>query len=253
VRPLITNSDESAAAVALDASGGVYVGGYTNGALGGANLGIEDAWLARYDGFGNQTWIQQFGTSANDRIYAATPAGSSGVFVVGRTNGNIGAAPAGGFDAWIAGYDLPCGARFDYCTAGTTSGGCVPSISATGTPSVSANSGFTISIAGVDGVKQGLVFYGVDNTGFAPVPWGAGWLCIKPPLQRSPAQNSGGTLGQCDGSVVLDWNAFRAANPNALGSPFTAGQHVYAQGWFRDPPSAKTTSLSGALKFNLCP
>jgi hypothetical protein len=53
--------------------------------------------------------------------------------------------------------------------------------------------------------------------------------------------------------LSVDWNAFIATNPGALGNPFLAGQAVYAQGWFRDPPAPKTTSLSNALKFTVCP
>jgi hypothetical protein len=50
----------------------------------------------------------------------------------------------------------------------------------------------------------------------------------------------------------VDFNAWRAANPNALGSPFTAGQVFYAQGWFRDSGAAKGTNLSDGLRFTLC-
>ena len=142
-----------------------------------------------------------------------------------------------------------------YCTAGTTTNGCVPSISGTGTPSASAPSGFTIDVTAVEGQKQGLVFYGLDNTGFTPSPWGQGTslLCVKPPTQRTTNLSSGGTISMCDGLLSLDWNAYRAANPGALGQPFAAGQQVFAQAWFRDPPSPKTTNLSDALQFTLAP
>ena len=142
-----------------------------------------------------------------------------------------------------------------YCTAGTTTNNCVPSIAGTGTPSASSGSGFTISVSDVEGQKTGIVFYGVDNSGFTSSPWGqsTSFLCVKPPTQRTPAQSSGGTFNQCDGALALDWNAFIAANPSALGAPFAAGQHVYAQGWFRDPPSPKHTLLSNALDFIVGP
>jgi hypothetical protein len=51
----------------------------------------------------------------------------------------------------------------------------------------------------------------------------------------------------------LDWNAFRATHASALGQPFVAGDSVWAQAWFRDPPSPKTTQLSDALAFSVCP
>jgi hypothetical protein len=142
-----------------------------------------------------------------------------------------------------------------YCTAGTTTNGCVASIAGTGTPSASSGAGFTISASDVEGAKQGLFFYGLDNSGFTPSPWGASssFLCVKAPTQRTAAQSTGGTDGLCDGALFLDWNAFVAAHPTALGNPFAAGQHVFAQAWFRDPPSPKTTNLSDALEFVVGP
>lgn len=142
-----------------------------------------------------------------------------------------------------------------FCTAGTTTNGCVASMSGTGTPSASSGSGFTISASAVEGQKLGLLFYGLDNTGFTPSQWGASSsvLCIKAPTQRSGALSSGGTSGVCDGVLAIDWNAFINANSGALGNPFSAGQHVFAQAWFRDPPSTKTTALSNALEFVVGP
>jgi hypothetical protein len=66
-------------------------------------------------------------------------------------------------------------------------------------------------------------------------------------------QNTGGTIGSCSGTLSIDWNAFMAANPSALGNPLAAGQQVFAQGWFRDPPAVKTTSLSNGLSWVVCP
>jgi hypothetical protein len=148
-----------------------------------------------------------------------------------------------------------CAATTTYCTSGTTSHGCVPAISGTGTASASASSGFTIAVSHVEGQKQGLLFYGVNNSGFAPLPWGpsSSYLCVKPPTQRMGVQSSGGTANLCDGALASDWNAFRAANPSALGHPFSAGQSIYAQGWFRDPASPKSTMLSNALQFTVQP
>ena len=63
---------------------------------------------------------------------------------------------------------------------------------------------------------------------------------------------SGGTTG-CTGGFAQDWRAFMAANPTALGNPLAAGQNFDAQLWMRDPPSPKTTILSDALRFTVCP
>jgi hypothetical protein len=146
-----------------------------------------------------------------------------------------------------------CPPPASYCTAGTTSHGCAAHLSGTGTPSGSLGSGFVLDVSPVEGQKQGLIFYGVS--GRSAVPWGAStsFLCVKAPTQRTPVQVSGGTAGACDGALSLDWNAYVAANPGALGAPFGPGQTVQAQGWFRDPPSPKTTMLSDALEFVTCP
>jgi hypothetical protein len=141
-----------------------------------------------------------------------------------------------------------------YCTAGTSTSGCVPSIGATGIASASASSGFTLTATGVEGQKQGILFYGVS--GRVAVPWGAGgssYLCVKAPTQRMNVQSSGGTLGQCDGQFATDWLAFIATHPGALGAPFQAGDVVQAQAWYRDPPAVKTTNLTDGIEFALVP
>jgi hypothetical protein len=142
---------------------------------------------------------------------------------------------------------------FTYCTAGTTSSGCNASMGASGVPSVSAASGFVLTASNVEGGKLGLIFYGIS--GRTATQWGTGtsFVCVKPPVQRSPVTSAGGTPGQCDGAIALDWLAFLAANPTVLGASFSAGQAVDAQCWFRDPPAPKSTSLSDALEFVTCP
>src|SRR6185295_11195313 len=81
-----------------------------------------------------------------------------------------------------------------YCTAGTTTHGCVASMWATGTPSVSANQGFQIQVANVEGQKSGLIFYGI--TGAIGVAWSPNswsFSCVKAPKQRTALGFSNGT------------------------------------------------------------
>jgi hypothetical protein len=142
-----------------------------------------------------------------------------------------------------------------YCTAGTSTNGCAPTLSVLAQPSLShANACFLIA-GGVEGQRTGLYFYGVDNAGFAPLPWGAGtsWLCVQPPTQRTNSQSSSGTAGVCDGAMTLDWNAWQAAHPTALGQPWGVGDKVYVQAWYRDPPAPKGTNLSDALELTYVP
>ena len=141
-----------------------------------------------------------------------------------------------------------------YCTAGTSVAGCVASIGATGNPNVAHNAPCQIDVTLMEGQRTGVVFYGLT-----PLiqPWcvsgGSSFLCVKTPIQRAFPQNSGGTFGQCDGALALDWNAFQSANPTALGNPWLAGEKAYVQGWFRDPSACKTTSLSDAVELTYQP
>jgi len=147
-----------------------------------------------------------------------------------------------------------CPAPESYCTAGTTSQGCAPSIWSSGAPSASQSSGFTLHCANLDGQRSGLFFYGVN--GQLNLPWHAGGssrLCVRPPLQRSGVSTTGGTLGQCNGQLQLDLLAYLAAHPNSLGAPLTAGTQVRAQAWFRDPLAVGATGLSDALAWAMCP
>ncbi|MBM3991861.1 MAG: hypothetical protein FJ298_12740 [Planctomycetes bacterium] len=143
-----------------------------------------------------------------------------------------------------------------YCTAGTSTNGCVPSIAAANQPKVSLAGTAIVSVSNVEGQKQGLLFYGINNTGFVLTPWSttsSSYLCVRAPTQRHAAQNSGGTAGLCNGSMVGDFHAFFVANPTALGMPLTVGQKIYAQAWYRDPPAPKTTNLSNGIELTVGP
>ncbi len=148
---------------------------------------------------------------------------------------------------------LECATPLNYCTAGTTSHGCSAHIQGIGAPSASGASAYTLSVSGIEGAALGLIYYGVG--GRAAAPWGAGasFVCVKSPTQRTSTQSAGGSSGACNGAFSLDWNAFVATHPAALGVPFSAGQLVQAQAWFRDPPSPKSTAFSDALEFAFCP
>lgn len=141
-----------------------------------------------------------------------------------------------------------------YCTSSTTTGGCVPTMNFQGTPSASATSGCILSVATVDGQRTGLIFYGIS--GRVAFPWHASstsWFCVKSPVQRTFVHGSGGSPGACNGGLSIDWNDFRNVYPGALGNPISPGQKVQTQAWFRDPPAPKTTNLSNALEFTVCP
>ncbi len=141
-----------------------------------------------------------------------------------------------------------------YCTAGTSSSGCAASMSFSGSPSLASTSGFTLDVSQLEAQRQSLLFYGVG--GRRAEPWAAGstsFLCVKAPIQRVLAANSGGVAGQCDGALSVDWLNYVATHPAAVGAPFAAGIAVNAQAWYRDPPAPRSTNLSDALEFVTTP
>lgn len=140
-----------------------------------------------------------------------------------------------------------------YCTAPTTSHGCVPSIQASGTPSASAGVGFTISVQAVEGQKAGLFFFGLSGSRSTPFGAGSSVLCVQGPLRRSPVQSSGGTGGACDGVLTLDWNQFVGGQSTPWGDPIAGGETIWIQAWFRDPLAPGGSNLSNAMWFTLCP
>ena len=141
-----------------------------------------------------------------------------------------------------------------YCIAQTNSLGCTGAIGFSGTPSATAGSGFDVAATNVFSHKSGLLFYGLR--GSTLVPFQGGWLCVRPPLRRTPVQSSGGALPppsrDCTGAFSFDFNAWigSAADPALV-----AGQEVWAQYWSRDPgyPPPYGSNLTDALAFAIQP
>lgn len=89
----------------VDESGNIYVGGGTDGSLGGANLGARDSWLTKYDKNGNQLWSRQFGTVGIEDIQDMASDGSN-IYVVGNTSDEFNNNTSqGGNDLYLAKYD----------------------------------------------------------------------------------------------------------------------------------------------------
>lgn len=245
----LTSSVRFAFSATLSASGGALAAPTTQ----------SWSWFA--SGGGAQITFDPGASLNNVLIGAGTVvASASGTMSAGRyVIGLMGQADGANTYPYSASYsgsialDLTCGTMTSYCTAGTTTSGCLAQIQGSGTPSASASSGFALDVIQMEGAAQGLIFYGVS--GRAAAPWGttSSFVCVKSPTQRTAAQGGGGTPGACDGALHLDWNSFVSSTPGALGAPFSAGQLVQAQGWFRDPPSPKSTMLSNAVEFAVCP
>ncbi len=248
IRQLGTSNSDFAACAAPDGSGGVFVGGETAGSLGGQHAGSWDAWLARYDGAGNQLWIGQLGTAGEDTARAVATNGAGGAFLGGSTQGSLGGPNAGGFDVWLARYDGGCEAPSVYCTAQFSSSGCLPSISASGVPSLSTPSTFLATGSNLEVNQNGIMFFG--TSGQNNLPFGGGLLCVKSPLYRLKIKNTG-TGASCAGTLsysLLEMLAHPQGGPQLV-----LNQTVNLQTWFRDPSHASTTGLSNGLQFKTCP
>jgi hypothetical protein len=210
----------------------------------GHGFGTEDHWWMNIDG---DTW----GDTLNTGVTCPGQPASTGCYWVLGYPGN----PFASF--WLklgsAGACAGCtGSPLNYCTAGTTTNGCAAIVSMNGVPSPRNLAPCNIVVTNVEGAKTGLIFYGTNQIA---LPWGtsSSFLCVKSPTQRILSQPTGGTNGQCNGSMSNDINAYFAATPAALGQPIYAGEVLNFQGWFRDPPSPKTTNLSNGLQITMCP
>jgi hypothetical protein len=141
-------------------------------------------------------------------------------------------------------------------------------ISASGFPSASSSSGFTIAAGPARSCKAGFLLYNELRGG--ALPFQGGTLCVGAAgLRRAGPSNSMGTPGgaSCDGSFTLDMNAFALAAwtvpdcggaPAGLGASNPAaylsepGTHVFTQWWGRDSVSTGSF-LSDGLEYFVCP
>ncbi|MCH7603365.1 MAG: SBBP repeat-containing protein, partial [Planctomycetes bacterium] len=97
-----SSDSDSANAIAPDGSGGVIIGGDTDGSFGGPNASFEDdVFLVGYDGLGNQTWVRQFGTEDEEDLEALAPDGAGGVFAAGTTWGDLDGTNFGRDDVFL--------------------------------------------------------------------------------------------------------------------------------------------------------
>jgi hypothetical protein len=136
-----------------------------------------------------------------------------------------------------------------YCHPTVSSVGCAAQIATGGVPSVTSPSPYTITALPVINNRLGLLVYG-----FAPdqIPFGAGALCVHPPIKRTTPQTSGGSaVGlDCSGEFAYDFNALIQSR---VDSNLTVGRSVFAQYWYRDPPAPSGSALSNAVRFFIGP
>jgi hypothetical protein len=85
-----TLNQNSGASVSVDATGNVYIGGQTTGAIGKGQtkIGGSDAYVAKLDNKGKVVYEQQFGTTSNDNVSATALDASGNLLVASVQNGH---------------------------------------------------------------------------------------------------------------------------------------------------------------------
>jgi hypothetical protein len=241
---------------------------------GGASINGDDAVALRHDATGvvvdvygvigedgtGQVWEYTDGYSARK-----TPTASAVFVAADWTFGGVNSLEDPGGDPveigllqtlTLPGTYAPCTpAVVNYCTAGTSTGGCRASLSASGVASASAASGFTLSASDVEGARTGVFFFG--SSGRQAAPWGGGtsFQCVLPPTARTGLMTGSGAQGACDATYARDLNALWCTTcPKANLNP-QPGTVMQAQFWYRDPQNSASlsTSLSDALEFTVTP
>ena len=97
-----TSGQELGGTASVDGLGNVFVSGFAAGDLAGPNAGAFDAFVRKYDSFGNVLWTQQLGTDQADGSYSVSADQFGHVYIAGETSGNFGASNAGNRDAFVA-------------------------------------------------------------------------------------------------------------------------------------------------------
>ncbi len=100
--------DDYGNAVAVDASGNVYIAGHIEDALPGQDyLGGKDAFLQKLDGSLAEIWTRQFGTEDNDNVVTVAVDGAGNVYLAGSTIGEFSGYTSEyfGSDAFVRAYD----------------------------------------------------------------------------------------------------------------------------------------------------
>jgi hypothetical protein len=96
-----TSSGERGNAIAVGASDGVYVTGYTSGSLAGTNAGSSDGYVRKYGSAGMHQWTEQFGTQTSDAGHGIALDASENLHISGDTRGSLGGTAAGLNDGFV--------------------------------------------------------------------------------------------------------------------------------------------------------
>jgi len=102
-----TTGMDEATALTVARSGDLFVGGYSDGNLGGAGAGVKDGFLAHFDVRNDATWVHQSGTAGIDRVVGvAVPSSNDFVIAAGTTEGTLYGTSAGAADVFVVRHDV---------------------------------------------------------------------------------------------------------------------------------------------------
>ncbi len=201
-------------------------------------------------GFDNSTGWGRLSASAALTLLAQSDCDDNGIYDPAQI--------ASGFslDLDVNGVPDEC-EQLVYCTAQINSLGCLPAISASGSPSASASAGFVVSSSGIRNQRPGVLLYSLN--GRASLPIGGGTLCVAGPIRRTPAVNSGGAPSglDCSGALAIDMNAFARGLLGGSRDPSLSvpGVRVGCQWWSSDPVPGFTgqPNFTNALEYSIAP
>lgn len=206
-----------------------------------------------HSGANGQLLYQMNGSDALD-LFGTAVAAAGDINLDGVPDMIVGAyrdnSPPGASDhGAVYVFSGACGPPATYCTAKTNSLGCVPTIYATGTASLTGPDDFFVRASDVINQKSGLLIWSFQPTA---KPFMGGHLCVGYSIRRTPPLTSGGNSGAADCSGAL---AYRFTHNFLLSNAAPAGNTVFTQFHSRDPlhPDGTGVSLTGGLSFTVCP
>ncbi len=100
-----TSDYEGSTHASADALGNVFVSGSTFKSLAGPVVGLQDAYLLKFDSSGNLKWGRQFGTAHQTNAVDVIVDNRGGAFLVGSTDGDLEGTSFGAFDSYLRKYD----------------------------------------------------------------------------------------------------------------------------------------------------
>ncbi|MFN5119171.1 MAG: DUF4347 domain-containing protein, partial [Cyanobacteriota bacterium] len=131
-----SSNDGARAGVVTGSDGSIYVGGYTEGSMGGQpQFGGQDGYVTKYSADGTVAWTRQIGTGSNEIPLAMAPGVDGSIYLASNNFLNIdGQTNRGGMDAMLVKYNKG-GVAYDVNPVQTLVISHDPSVNTQSTPS----------------------------------------------------------------------------------------------------------------------